>query len=344
MRNRTGNRTRRVASRRPTHNRNTVKNSHYRRPVRRRRKNNRAIFRLCLLSILLIGFVVGLVIIGKYLRSPIVRTAVKSYCTGELKVSNAFPGKEEVTLLFLGKDADHDNHGRVLKTRGRTDAILLTKLDFTKKTVNILSIPRDTKVEIPGRSGHHKINAAHAYGGPELTVKTIEEFLGVKPEAYVVIDFTSFEKAIDNLGGFEVSVAKQMDYDDNWGNLHIHLKPGKQVLNGNQALGFVRFRKSKSGYAETDKDRIARQQELLFAIKQKLVSPKTFYLLPDAIDTVKSGVNSSLSDNQLLAIANFMRSIPKGSVHMETLPSTLGRVYVTANQPETDELVRKMFN
>jgi LCP family protein required for cell wall assembly len=295
------------------------------------------------MSILVLGLTFGTSVGYLCVKSPVVRNMIHTRLSGDWKPESAFPGQSQVTVLLLGKDVDRDNHGNVVNTKGRTDSIMVARLDFTNKTANILSIPRDTRVRIPGH-GRHRINAAHAYGGPELTAETIENFLDIKSDQYVVIDYESFEKALDVLGGLQIDVAKEMNYDDNWGNLHIHLQPGRQVLCGKDALGFVRYRKSNDGAADTDQDRIARQQQFIFAAKQKLLSTSTFFKLPEVFGTIRSGVNSSMTDAQLMCIAQFIKSLPPASVHTATLPSPSG-VYVTADDSEArEQLVSKMFN
>lgn len=278
-----------------------------------------------------------------YYKSPTVRRMVCDYRCGMWNPEKAFPGKDEITLLFLGKDVDLDRKARVVKTNARTDTILVAHLDFVGRTANILSIPRDTLVRIPGYRGKHKINAAHAYGGPELTAETIEDFLSIHADDYIVVDYKSFERAIDLIGGLQINVAKQMDYDDNWGGLHIHLEPGNQQLSGEQALGFVRFRKSNDGHGDTDQERIARQHQFLMATKDKVVSASIFFKLPDIIETVRSGVNSSMTDAQMMAVTKFIKSLPRESIRTAILPGTDGKVCVKADEDAACTVVDEMF-
>lgn len=330
----------RNVSRRPVTNQTIA-----RRPVGRRRRRNtaRRILRFSLFICLILTLVTATIVGTTVFRSKTIQTAIRNGIDGSCKPENAFPGRDEITFLALGRDVDRDNHGNVLKTNGRTDAIMLIKLDFKQKTANILSIPRDTRVRIPGYRGRHKINAAHAYGGPELTIETVDDFLGVRADDYVAFNYNCFEQAIDKLGGLKVNVAKEMNYDDNWGNLHIHLKPGEQTLDGYKSMGFVRFRHSNDGIADTDQERIARQQQFLMAMKSKIVSPSAFFALPDIIETVRGGVNSSMKNNQLMAIASFVKSLPSESIHMVTLPSEEGRSYVRADEDEATKIVNEMF-
>lgn len=142
----------------------------------------------------------------------------------------------------------------------------------------------------------------------------------------------------------EVTVDKQLDYDDNWGNLHVHLKPGRQVLNGNQAMGFVRYRQSKSGDAESDFVRIGRQQELLRAAKEKLSNPGTIIKIPHILDMIRKDTETNLSFQQIMCLVSFAKSIPSTSVRMETLPAhNTSRIFVKADTEATKKLVYDMF-
>src|SRR5690606_13458695 len=122
----------------------------------------------------------------------------------------------------------------------RTDTIILATIDKAEGSIHAVAIPRDTRVRIPGRSGYDRINAAHAYGGPKLAVRTVEELLGIEIDYYVRIDYEGFETIIDTLGGVVIDVERPMRYVDRAQGLDIDLKPGVQLLNGKQALDYVR--------------------------------------------------------------------------------------------------------
>jgi len=298
--------------------------------------------RLLLGAILVCALLVGAWLGSIYISSPAVRETVASAITGKLTPAKAFPGQTGVNILLMGRDLDRDNHGNVVKTHGRTDTIILAHFDFDDKTISMLSIPRDTRVRIPGY-GRHKINAAHAYGGPNLACGTVERFLGVHPDDYMVVDFDGFEQAVDMVGGLNLTVDKQLDYDDNWGNLHIHLKPGPQRVNGHQAIGFVRYRMSNDGHGDSDIGRIGRQQEFLRAVKEKLMRPATIIRLPRVLGNLSPHINSSLSYTQMLTLARFAKDVPHDSIRAETLPSTLSRYCVRPDVEATRTLVREMF-
>jgi LCP family protein required for cell wall assembly len=278
-----------------------------------------------------------------YATSRSVRDAVGALARGELSPAVSFPGRTQVKLLVLGRDRDIDNHKRVLKTRGRSDLIMLTRLDFENRAAYLLSIPRDTWVRLPGSPHHAKINAAFAIGGARYAARAVEGLVGVRPDYMLTIDYHGFVKAIDALGGVDIDVDRTMDYDDNWGDLHIHLRKGRQRLNGRQALGYVRFRHSDSGAADSDFKRAERQQRLMAALKERVKNPLTWLRLPYALDAVRPSLSTNLSFGQLLCIGAFVPRVPKPNLRLLSLPARSSGAVVYASRGRMQELVRKYF-
>jgi len=248
-----------------------------------------------------------------------------------------------VDLLILGHDQDVDNQKRVLKTRGRSDMMMLSRIDFENRAAYLLSIPRDTWVRLPGSRHYAKINAAHAIGGPRYSARAVAELVGVRPRYMLTLDFHGFARAIDALGGIDIEVDRNMDYDDNWGDLHVHLRKGYQHLNGHQALGFVRFRHADRGAADNDFKRAERQQRMLAAIKQKLKNPLTWVRLPYVCDAVRPSLATNLTFGQLLCLAAFAPRVPPANLHMLTLPSYSSGGVVYPNRARMRTLLRKYF-
>ena len=280
-----------------------------------------------------------------YSSSPTARDVTGSLLSRDYSPEKAFPNHKEVNILLMGKDLDRDRHGRIIHTRGRTDTMMVAHFDFQNRSASILSIPRDTLVHIPGYRGRHRVSYANAYGGPELAKNTIQEFLGVRPDYHVLLNFDAFENAIDCVGGLEATVDKKLDYDDNWGNLHIHLTPGRQTLNGKQAMGFVRYRQSNDGDAESDFLRIGRQQELLRSAREKLSSPSVMFKVPKALDIIRNDADSDLTPAQMICLARCLKTLPSDStIRMETIPAAEGSgVFVHPDKGETMKLVNQMF-
>lgn len=271
------------------------------------------------------------------------REAAGAALTGGVSPAHAFPGRDSVNILLLGRDEDRDRRGQVIDTRGRTDAILLAHVDFRERRVGMLSIPRDTLVRIPGYRGRHKINAANQYGGPELVAQVVENLTGVSPDAYVLVDYRVFARLVDEAGGVMVEVDKELNYDDNWGNLHIHLKPGLQKLNGEQALGLVRFRKSNDGHGDTDQERIARQQRLLHSLAAHLARPSSLVKLPRLLAIATEESQTNLSTGQALCLASFVRSVGTENIRMEVLPATPTRSALRVDEPAARRVIQEIF-
>ena len=219
----------------------------------------------------------------------------------------------------------------------RSDAILIAHIDFDAKTINALSIPRDTAVHIPDR-GYNKINAAHALGGPELTEETVKSVFGIDVDYYMRLNFDGFMKVVDALGGVDVNVQKKLDYDDNWGNLHIHLKPGPQHMNGYHAMGYVRIR-----HSDDDIQRTMRQQDFMEALRSRIKSPANLLRLPNALNAITDSIKTDMTQEQLITVANFARILPKEKIQVGTLPVTEGPSYVYIKRKEDAAIIRKFF-
>ena len=166
----------------------------------------------------------------------------------------------------------------------------------------------------------------------------MQENFGIPSDKYIALDFDGFEQAIDILGGVDLTVDKKMDYDDNWGHLHIHLKPGFQHLNGKQAMGFVRFRHSDSDLVRTQ-----RQQTLIAALKTKLRRPQALAQIGPLLDMIDKHVDSDLTADQKVALARFVHDTPRDQVHMDTLPSRPVGNDVATNWAQATPMIQSIF-
>ncbi len=253
-------------------------------------------------------------------------------------VADVFPNQPALNLMIIGRDRDYDDRtDQVLKSRARSDMLMVAHVDFAKNSISLLSIPRDTRAHVPGH-GTTKINAAHQFGGPALSEKVVQDTFGISSDKYLALDFEGFEEAIDQLGGVDLVVDKKMDYDDNWGHLHIHLKPGFQHLNGQQAMGFVRFR-----HSDSDLVRTRRQQTLIAALKTKLRSPLALAQIGPMLDKIDRHVDTDLSPAQEVALARFAHDTPRQQVRMDTLPSRPIGNDVATNWPEARPMIQSIF-
>jgi len=225
-------------------------------------------------------------------------------------------------ILVVGSDKRSDLTAAQRKALGtgnaagqRTDSIMLLHLP-AKGDPTLVSLPRDSYVPIPGHN-RNKINAAFAFGGPTLLVKTVEAATGLHIDAYVEVGFGGFVDVVNSVGGVDMCLAKAMKDTD----AHVNLKAGCQVLDGTQALGFVRARHSQ---AKGDLDRVDHQRQLLAAITKKAMSPASllpwryYRLLSAGSKSVSIGKGTSL--REMIGFARGMRAVSSGNGVTTTVP------------------------
>ena len=211
-----------------------------------------------------------------------------------------------VNILIVGCD-EIENHGRA-------DTIVFLSISPKTKDVLILSIPRDTRVEIPGR-GMDKINHAYAFGGEKLISKTVSSFLDLPIHFYAVADFNGFVNIIDELGGVEIDIEKEMHYVDKAGGVEINLYPGKQVLDGEKSLQYIRFRYDKLG----DLGRIKRQQKLALAVIKKMMNFDSITKIPQISEEMKGYIETNIKVQDTIALANLFRGVNQEKFKVETV-------------------------
>lgn len=227
---------------------------------------------------LLLGHRASDFVYAKYLDEADVYVKGVDYHSAENYVPAELNGIK--TVLLVGCDT---REGDVV---ARSDTLMVAFFNIDTGTVNLLSIPRDSYVQIPGY-GQTKINHAFAYGGISLTKATVEYLLGITIDDYVIIDFNGFRDVVDAIGGVEIDVDMDMyNYGEN-----IDIKQGLQTLNGTQALGYVRYRGSDC----SDYQRIQHQQNFLQALIDKLLSFSSLTKMASLINIGMSNVSTSLN-------------------------------------------------
>ncbi|MBP5736662.1 MAG: LCP family protein [Acidaminococcaceae bacterium] len=198
---------------------------------------------------------------------------------------------------------------------GRSDTLFVVMLDKSKKNAALLSVPRDTRVKIKGH-GWDKINAAFAYGGHKLTQETVQDFLGIKLNNYVVVDFQGFKGLVDAVGGVDINVEKRMYYYDPYDGFEIDLRPGKQHMDGKTAMQYVRYRDE-----EGDIGRIRRQQKFLMALYRHIASKNIIAKIPGVSKQIMSMVKTDLSLKEMVELGNVMRGmVEKDGLKMSMVP------------------------
>jgi len=293
----------------------------------RRKKRRRAAVQLFVMMILLfasLGFL-GYQLADRWLTEGL---SIQQSTDESAVPAPAYTGK--LALLLLGIDRREEE-------ASRADTIMVAFIDVDEGKLSILSIPRDTYVEVPGY-GYTKINHAHAYGGPELVAETVSEFLGVPVNKYVEVDFEGFKDLVDILGGVKIDVEKRMYYSAEG----IDLQPGEQVLDGEKALQYVRYRGR-----EGDIGRIERQQKFLRAVADQAVSIGTIFKLPSLISEIRESTNTNLTLREMLALAKVAKDIKVSKMETAMVPGTPvyidGISYWEPDEEETFELVDKFL-
>ncbi|QDL06926.1 LytR family transcriptional regulator [Brasilonema octagenarum UFV-E1] len=254
-------------------------------------------------------------------------TPLKNYAASHLPHTHAsltgfLPAtlKHPVNILILGIDnSGHPHQGKFTPTEalaGNSDTLLLVRLVPNKHQINVLSIPRDTLVRLPD-IGIDKINDANVRGGSKLAAETVSQLLnGVTIDRYVRVDTEGFIHLVDALGGVEVNIPKKMDYIDHTQHLDIHFSPGRQKLNGQHLQEYVRFRHDALG----DIGRVQRQQEVLREILHTALQPATIAKVPQIMQVVKENVETDLSVEEILAIAQTVATNNRHQMHLLMLP------------------------
>ncbi|MGY6530116.1 MAG: LCP family protein [Cyanobacterium sp.] len=222
-----------------------------------------------------------------------------------------------VNILVMGVDiqpgVDSNSEERF---SGRSDTMLLVHLDPHGSSLKMLSIPRDSRVRFPN-GNWDKVNSANAIGGVDLTVRVLQNNLNNVPiDKYVRITTESFRELVDAVGGVDVYVPMDMEYTDRTQGLYINLKEGQQVLSGDQAEQFVRYRGDNLG----DIGRVKRQQIILQAIKNKLQSPMVIFRLPQILKVVENNVDTDLSNREIITLMSFAKGLEQNGFNTTLLP------------------------
>ncbi len=277
--------------------------SNYQRPKKRHSKGL-----IAALVVMVLALLVGGVAFGGYMYvnsvSDKMHEGVDEDLQAVLSQEKVAPS-EPFYMLVMGIDRSEEraNSDAFAGDTFRSDSMILTRVDPQKKTVTLVSIERDTYVNIDGY-GPNKINAAAAYGGAALTVKTIEEFAGVDISHYVAIDFDGFKAAVDALGGIEVDVPMTIDDDQAGGRVEA----GEQTLNGDQALILCRSRHAYDDYGSGDYYRMANQRMVMGAIAKKLLAsdPVT---MANTISSMADYITTDFDVDEIVSVATEMRGM-----------------------------------
>lgn len=238
--------------------------------------------------------------------------------------SSAYPtpipwdGKSRFTMLLMGLDfRDWAEDSDI----PRTDSMLLLSIDPAAHTAGILSIPRDTWVNIP-EMGSHKINTAYRWGelykmpggGPGMAMQAVEDLIGLPVDYYALVDFNAFIRLIDEMGGLDMHIREEIVVDPIGPGNTRTLEPGVQTLDGATALAYARQRDT----ANDDFDRSERQQEVIMAVREQVLQfnmlPTLIAKAPQLYQEVAAGVSTNLTLSQIIQLARLAAEIPKENI------------------------------
>lgn len=253
---------------------------------------------------------------------------------------------EPVNILLMGIDkVPNVKEGSPEMFAGRSDTMLLVRFQPEDHSIHLLSIPRDSRVQMPN-GNYDKINSANAVGGADLASQVVSQNLGdVKIDHTVRITTNALREFIDVVGGVEVYVPKDLKYKDITQKLNIDLKQGLQTLNGEQAEQFSRFRNDSLG----DIGRVQRQQVLLKALREKIQNPMMIIRIPQTMKLLHDYIDTDLTPKQILALVGFCRGLEKNNIKMVLLPGRFSTPaeyrlsYWVISESETSKMMGEYF-
>ena len=250
-------------------------------------------------------------------------------------------GPRKQNILLLGVDSNGADSDLWVGTR--TDTIVVLNIDPKSKSLNAISIPRDSKVYLPKNMGVQKINAAHAIGGINMTIKTIEDTLGIRIDRYVMVHDDAVRKIVEALGGVDIYVEKDMHYNDYAGKLHINLTKGQHHLNADEVVGYLRFRHDAMG----DIGRAQRQQWFLRGLLQDMQKPKTIAKIPQILSVAKQYIKTDMSLYEMSQYAAVAKHFDVDNIEIATLPGAPNKKGYTSywilDPEKTQEVVNRLI-
>ncbi len=245
-------------------------------------------------------------------------------------------------LVFLAMGIDTKESEDQLGVR--TDTIILVRVSFENETVKLLSIPRDSRVIVRGRMD--KINHAHSYGGIDLALETVNDFLGTDIKNYMRVDYQAVETVVDAIGGVELDIKQRMYYHDPTpqGGITIDFEPGLTLLDGEDAIRFLRFR----SYPDGDVDRVKAQQYFLTEMMKQSMEKVDIGNIPEIIKSAILYTDTNISLGKLIQSAEIAKKFDHLEIETKTIPGTgqyIGDIsYFIVDESGTEEIVNQWFN
>ena len=261
-------------------------------------------------------------------------SGTSSTASGDTTTTASLQSPSAMNIVLLGYDKRAPGSTEV--TEGRSDVIILVHIDPEKGFLSLLSVPRDLRTEVEGY-GHRKINAAYAYGGGALLIRTIQDRLGVDLDHYIAVDLTAFKAITDSLGGVYV------DVDRTYNDGKIDLFPGYQLLDGLNAERFCRTRHDLN----IDFGRSARQQRYLSAVRQQVMKWNLPLKLPGLIKTIFQYADTDLSANEVLKLAYWVEKLDSSGIKRGQITGPTGSIngsfYILPSDQQIADSVKDFF-
>jgi len=243
---------------------------------------------------------------------PFVQRVTQTTSGSSEEAPPAWTGNERLNVLVLGVDTREGD-----KSTQNTDTMLVVSLDPVNKTASMLSIPRDVYIDKPG-TFQGKINGAFAFGGPNLARKVVDDLLGIRINAYALINFEAFNKIVDGVGGVIVDARRPVRDESyptaDYGVERIDILAGPQLMHGDLALKYARSRHDTNDYS-----RAKRQQEVLGALRSRLTQSDALRTLPAIIDSVGTTIETDFDPANVLPLARTGTSIDSGAITSDVL-------------------------
>ncbi|MBU4535107.1 MAG: LCP family protein [Euryarchaeota archaeon] len=241
---------------------------------------------------------------------------------------NESESSDRINILLLGSD---DRTGQM---RGNTDSMSVLSIDKITTEVSLLSIPRDSRVDIPGR-GVDKINSAYPYGDIDTTIETVENFLDIRIDYYILVDFNEFKEMVDTLGGITLDVEPHVAS----AVPELHGKSGINRLNGEEALAYLRFRFDE----DADPGRVRRHQKAIQSIIQETLSPSNIMDAPAILNQLRKNVRTNIPPMETTLIETLLQGFEiensKTAAITGEWTTINGIVYLIPDRDKTEEMV-----
>jgi len=306
----------------------------------REKKRRRVKPRFYVFLTLFILLIIGGIVFGGY-RYLLSLTNKKPGYTGDTVVTKEVKKDGPVNVLLMGVDVGTPG-SKSANDPKRTDTIMLLNYNPKTETANIVSIPRDTLIKINGKN--QKINNAHAIGGAQGAIDAVEKLLDVDINYYAKLNYEGFRKLIDSIGGIDMTIKYNMDYDDGTQDLHIHFKKGETVhLDGAKAEEYFRWRKNNDGPGQlggSDLGRINNQHDFISKVLEKIKSPSIIFKLGGILKTIPEFVETNMDPVSIIKYGFIISKLGSSNIKMntiKTLDQYINKISYVIYEPEKNQ-------